>query len=979
MFGLFKIIKGLLISEEGTLTPKQIEIIPGGSASTKTSLVSSQTADRTITLPNATDTLVGRATTDTLTNKTIVVANSTITTAASGNLVATELNAALAELDSQDTTNATAISDHIADTTDAHDASAISNVPSGNLIATDVQGALNEIQTELDTKASQTALTDHINDTTAAHAASAISNTPGGNLTSTNVDSSLSELQSDIDTRVLTTVYTNHVNSSTVHGVSGAVVGTSDSQTLSNKVIDNTNTVRLNDNLTNFEDQTDNTKKFKFEAAGITTGNTRVYTVPNADTTLVGTGTTDSLTNKTISDALTFAEIATPTTPASGFGKVYFKNDNYLYQLNDSGTETRVGAGSSSEVNYIGNPDAENDTSGWATYADAAASSPVDGTGGSPNVTWTRSTSSPLRGTASFLFTKDAANRQGQGVSYAFTIAAADKAKVLSIELPYMVSSGTFTAGTATTDSDLTVWIYDVTNSLLIQPTSFRLLSNSSTISDKLIANFQTASNSTSYRLILHCATTSASAYVVQFDDIKVRPTSYNPGTIISDWQSYPITLSASITPPTPNGAAIQTYRSRRVGDSEEIYYTFSQTAAGSAGSGVYLIPLRSGLTADTNKVTTDSGAIGALATVLGSARTANTQTAATATGVNGHVVLQNSTHLKIVMNNAASNNLVQWGDSFQQLNGAAYASFHAIVPISGWSSSAQATDTADQRIVFASYYPNVNVTGDSTTPFNWNTKREDTHNAVTTGSAWKFTAPVPGVYSLSLSAVTTGATTSAILYVNGVALTRIAGLGSAIQESGEVKVKLNAGDYIDVRPIGSTTLDGSTALLNRIEIFKAPGAGYITATETVSAKYRSSAGNTFTNGAFIVADFATRVEDSHGAVTTGSGWKFTAPIAGKYRIVSKISTGTFSYATGNSIGLQIRKTDLSAVQTTESQSTFTCQAAATQPLYLDIVDTVILKAGEFLQVYMYIDSGSGRTLDTTAYKNYVTIERVGL
>ena len=56
---------------------------------------------RAISYSKATDDGVTLADTQTLTNKTIVVANNTITTAASGALAATELNAALAELDSE--------------------------------------------------------------------------------------------------------------------------------------------------------------------------------------------------------------------------------------------------------------------------------------------------------------------------------------------------------------------------------------------------------------------------------------------------------------------------------------------------------------------------------------------------------------------------------------------------------------------------------------------------------------------------------------------------------------------------------------------------------------------------------------------------------------------------------------------------------------------------------------------------------------
>lgn len=97
-FSLTKILKGLLIREENTLNPKEIEILPGGTAGTKTTLQASQTTNKTIILPDTNDTLVGKNTTDTLTNKTLIVANNTVTTAASGNLTSTELNSALSEL-----------------------------------------------------------------------------------------------------------------------------------------------------------------------------------------------------------------------------------------------------------------------------------------------------------------------------------------------------------------------------------------------------------------------------------------------------------------------------------------------------------------------------------------------------------------------------------------------------------------------------------------------------------------------------------------------------------------------------------------------------------------------------------------------------------------------------------------------------------------------------------------------------------------
>lgn len=68
-FSITKFLKGLLISEAGTNTPKEILIIPGGTVGTKTTVTSSQTIDRIITLPDSTDMLIGRTSIDTLTNK----------------------------------------------------------------------------------------------------------------------------------------------------------------------------------------------------------------------------------------------------------------------------------------------------------------------------------------------------------------------------------------------------------------------------------------------------------------------------------------------------------------------------------------------------------------------------------------------------------------------------------------------------------------------------------------------------------------------------------------------------------------------------------------------------------------------------------------------------------------------------------------------------------------------------------------------
>lgn len=114
----------------------------------------------------------------------------TTTFSPTGDIVATNVQAAIVEVDGE-------LHTHINKLIDSHGASSVSVVPMGDLAATNVQSALTELQGNID--ASEAALAAHLVDTTDAHAASAISVVPSGDLASTTVQAALVELQGDID------------------------------------------------------------------------------------------------------------------------------------------------------------------------------------------------------------------------------------------------------------------------------------------------------------------------------------------------------------------------------------------------------------------------------------------------------------------------------------------------------------------------------------------------------------------------------------------------------------------------------------------------------------------------------------------------------------------------------------------------------------------------------------------------------------
>lgn len=640
--------------------------------------------------------------------------------------------------------------------------------------------------------------------------------------------------------------------------------------------------------------------------------------------------------------------------------------DNIRLPVGSSGQVLKVVGGApswstfSGGINYLsGNPDAESDTSGWATYADAAGTQPVDGTGGSPTVTWTRTTSSPLRGSASFLFTKDAANRQGEGASYDFTIDSTDQAKVLTVSFDYAVASGTYATG------DLTVYLYDVTNALVIQPTGYQIESASTGLGMKHVATFQTASNSTSYRLILHVASTSASAYTVKCDNFAVSPQVITQGTPVTDWTSY-----------TPTFAGLGTvtgidFKWRRVGDSIQI--------KGAATTGTP--------TATTASFTLPNSYSNNLATTF----KVGTYGRVNANAEQHAMITQAADKTKLYFS-------IQTGsvaDLFTANGNTLFAPSEYFtvditdMPILGWSSQVQMSSDTDTRVVAAAYQASSGqtFTSGSTTKVTFATKLFDTHSVFATDT---YTVPVSGKYRVSTNFRVTPTSYSAAgnqvnisLYKNGSGYADLDLFqpGSTTTSdrflSGSQIIDCVAGDTLDLRLFQNTgaNVTGGNTTQGQVSFERISGPSQIAQSESVNAKYNTSAAQSIANTGEPIVDFGTKVYDSHGAVTTGASWKFTAPISGKYSVRAACHFTNANWGASTLQSLRVYKNGSADdyIYWQEIQAALTSRQTT-----LRGGTTIQLNAGEYIDVRISQNDSGSRSLLNSSNDNYIVIERVG-
>lgn len=155
-------------------------------------------------------------------------------------------------------------------------------------------------------------------------------------------------------------------------------------------------------------------------------------------------------------------------------------------------------------------------------------------------------------------------------------------------------------------------------------------------------------------------------------------------------------------------------------------------------------------------------------------------------------------------------------------------------------------------------------------------------------------------------------------------------------------------------------------------EYSKRFGPATIAASEKVVAKYRSSVTQTVTDGNTI--DYATKVFDSHDAVTVGASWVFTAPKSGYYKVSANNSTQTVTPSTTNEVFRLAAQVNGSTEDIGDPQTATNTSAAIR---FASSISTMFeLQAGDTINI-VFGENLPATNLDGSGANNWTVIESV--
>lgn len=689
-------------------------------------------------------------------------------------------------------------------------------------------------------------------------------------------------------------------------------------------------------------------------AASITAGNYATKT--GAETLTNKTITAPAITAPRIDVVTLDGQASSPGNPSAGDYKLFVSDTTQKLTLRDSsGNETTVGSGAGGGINYASaNADAEAGTTGFATYKDAAGVMPVDGTGGSPTFTITKTTTNPLRGSGSFLLTHAASNQQGEGASFAITIDRADRGQQIAVSFDYEIVSGTYATG------DLGIYIYDVTNGVVIQPSGYQIQGVG--INSRFTGCvFQAASNSTSYRVCWHVATSTATAYTLAFENLAIGPQIVPVGFAGSSSTSFSSTLNSNTN--VSSNVAFQ----QRVGD--KLFVTQTVKYSGAGASSTFSTALPAGLSIDSTKVNSTGSNTDSLGDFMWFQSGVGWRTGdMVASGSTTLVAILDSGTGTVNSNTFAANDVV---------------SIRYSVPIAGWSSNTIVSDSAATRAVTAKMYRNTAQTGvnpnNSFVKINVDTVAGDSIGMANTSNN-RLDVKVPGPYRIvgQIGTATTNVLNNsyvACIYKNG-SLFQI-GNGNYPPVAGTVFAGVVAedpaavvGDYYELYLYGagnnsaSTLTTGSGAAYVMLSATLTQGPAQIQAATRVTARYTNSA--TSISGTPTTVVWTNKVSDTVGGMVSG---EYTVQAPGDYRVSSALLLGgTFALNTQTAIEIQKNGVRWSAKQDYAGGAVTRFNAAID-----DVVTDCV--AGDKIRIQIACGATSP-TIVSSADHNYIAIAR---
>lgn len=641
----------------------------------------------------------------------------------------------------------------------------------------------------------------------------------------------------------------------------------------------------------------------------------------------------------------------------------------------DNGTDlVAVGSGSGGETNYITNGDADGASASiFVPYADAAATRPVDGTGGSPTVTTSITSTVPLMGTKSYLLTKPASNVQGQGWAIPFTVDLGYRAKASKITVQYIVNSGTFVAGSDSTESDVIWYLYDVTNSVLIEPSNIKMRASNTSISDQYDAEFQTSATGSSYRLIAHVQSTSASAYELKVDDIKITPNKPIYGSVVTGYQTVatPPTIigstSGSLSIGT-GGGAHYTMQYARVGEEVIVRYNIRVGSSGAVDAvGAYILPPPPGITVDSSLKDYEAVGYGDISST------------ATANPIKRLIVKRYTASNSFILDDTDTGLLGSAGGSL--FNNTNVFSATARFKVQGQGASQRLSDGYDGRTVTAKATLAASTfvaTVNTTTKIPWDVYNIDDVGGFSSGS---YTVKTSGKYKIygRISTASTAGTGEivAYLYKNGVNIEVSTNTksGTASQPGAcnyDFLADLKAGDVVDLYVFqnlaAGLTLRGNNVVfgITSINIEKLQTPQTNSATDETSLRYVSTSGaNTTTSTATFL--YGTKDYDSHNLYNTSTG-EFKPNASGRYKITARLAT--VNNVSAYTLYLVIYKNG-SPVSTSFS----TPIANATAGNVVELNDQLNLVSTDIITIRA--SNSLGTIATQTGTQNILTIERV--